>query len=109
MTTALPLPVANFFIAKNRFDIDGMLASFAESAMVRDERRTHAGRPAIRAWMEETTQKYRDTAKLMEVVGEGGSIRVAAQISGDFPGSPVTLQFRFTVAEGQITSLTIGS
>jgi hypothetical protein len=109
MTTALPLPVANFFIAKNRFDLDGMLAPFAENATVRDERRTQAGRAAIRAWMEDTTEQYHDTARLLDVAGEGDGVRVTARISGDFPGSPVTLQFRFTVAAGQITSLAISS
>jgi ketosteroid isomerase-like protein len=109
MRKELPPPLQSYFDAKNRQDIDGMLAPFAADATVRDERRTHIGHAAIRAWMEETTRKYRDTAAVSDVTAEGDGICVAAIVSGDFPGSPVTLRFVFTLEDGRIRRLEIGA
>ncbi|NEK55647.1 nuclear transport factor 2 family protein, partial [Rhizobium leguminosarum] len=37
MTIELPKPLATYFTAKNRKDINGMLSAFGEDADVRDE------------------------------------------------------------------------
>ena len=109
MSQGLPPPLQRYFAAKNREDIAEALAQFSTSATVRDEGHTHTGHPAIRAWMEETTRKYHDTAEVSDVTVDGDSVRVAALVSGDFPGSPVTLRFTFTLDAGRIASLRIGS
>lgn len=109
MSQELPPPLQRYFAAKNRQDIDGMLAPFAEGATVRDEGHSRTGHAAIRAWMEETTRKYHDTAEVSDVTREGDRVRVAALVSGDFPGSPVTLHFSFTLDRDRIGRLEIGS
>ncbi len=109
MTTELPPPLARYFAAKNRHDVDAALAPFSETASVRDEGHTYAGRAAIRAWMEETTRKYRVTAEVSEVTTDGDRTRVAAIVSGNFPGSPVTLRFTFTIDKDRIERLDIGA
>lgn len=109
MSTTLPAPLQRYFDAKNRHDIDGMLAAFGEAATVRDEARTHPGHAAIRRWLEETTRKYRPTAEVTGVTAEGAAFRVAVRVSGTFPGSPVTLSFVFTTDAERIASLEIGA
>jgi hypothetical protein len=37
MSKQLPLPLATYYEAKNQHDINGMLAPFAEDAVVKDE------------------------------------------------------------------------
>lgn len=108
MTVALPRPLTTYFDAKNRHDIDGMLAVFSPDAKVRDEGETHRGSAAIRAWMEATTRKYRVTVEVAEAAANGDAWRVAGVVSGNFPGSPATLHYDFTLASERIEKLEIG-
>jgi hypothetical protein len=98
-----------YFQAKNRKDIDAALMPFAEDAIVKDESRTHRGRDAIRAWMVETTEKYDDTAEPSGVEVENGRLKVAALVSGNFPGSPAALRFVFRLDDDCISHLEIGA
>lgn len=107
-TETLPPALERYFAAKRSEDIDAMAAPFAEDAIVHDEKRTHRGRPAIRAWIAETTAKYHDKAEVTGVETDGGKLRVAALVSGNFPGSPITLHFNFTMRDGLIAELAIG-
>ena len=109
MTIDLPRPLAAYFAAKNRHDIDAMLAPFAADSIVRDEGKTYTGRAAIKAWMEETTKKYRVTVEPAEASSKGPNWTVAGLVSGNFPGSPATLHYRFAVAEDRIAHLEIGA
>jgi ketosteroid isomerase-like protein len=103
----LPAPIAAYFAARNAFDIDRTVASFANDAVVKDENREHRGRAAIRAWVDETTQKYHAKVQPLEVRPVSDKIVVVGLVSGDFPGSPVTLDHAFVVSGDEITVLEI--
>lgn len=107
MPATLPDPLALYFAATNNHDIDAMLAPFAEDAIVKDEGQERQGRAAIRAWMEETTSKYRATAEPINIAGTDSNMIVTSRVSGTFPGSPVELRFAFTLAGGKIAHLEI--
>ena len=109
MTAELPQPLADYFAAKNRHDIDGMLVPFSSDATVLDEGETHRGSAAIRDWMEATTRKYRVTVEVADATVNGDAWRVAGIVSGNFPGSPATLHYAFTLTGGRITRLEIGA
>ena len=109
MTANLPQPLANYFAAKNRHDIDAMLAPFASDATVKDEGKTHRGLAAIRGWMEATTRKYRVSVEVADVTVNGDKWRIAGIVSGNFPGSPATLHYVFTLAGDRIMRLEIGA
>ncbi|MDX8441200.1 nuclear transport factor 2 family protein [Mesorhizobium australafricanum] len=109
MTVTLPRPLAQYFAAKNRHDIDGMLIPFASDAAVRDEGNIHQGSAAIRDWMEATTRKYRVTVEVADATANGHAWRVAGIVSGNFPGSPATLHYNFTLAGERIARLEIGA
>jgi len=98
-----------YFEAKNRKDIEAALIPFADDAVVQDESHTYRGRAAIRAWMEETRAKYDDTAEPTGVEVEDGRLKVAATVSGNFPGSPATLHFVFRLDGDCISHLEIGA
>ncbi len=108
MALNLPAPIAAYFEAKARHDIDGMVAPFAENAWVHDEHNDHRGRAAVRAWIEDTQRKYADVATPEEASEESGSVIVRALVSGTFPGSPIRLNHRFTLVDGAIAELSIG-
>jgi ketosteroid isomerase-like protein len=109
MIATLPQPLADYFAAKNRHDIDAMLIPFSPDATVRDEGRTHRGPAAIRGWMEETTRKYRVTVEVAEATANGDAWRIAGIVSGNFPGSTATLHYNFTLADNRIALLEIGA
>ncbi len=101
-------PIAAYLEANARFDAEAMLAPFAEDATVIDEKRTHEGRDALRAWIEEATIGNRAVATPLSVAPDGADRVMVAEVAGAFPGSPVTLTFRFTLAGGRIARLEIG-
>lgn len=108
MTISLSEPIRAYFDANARLDAEAMLAPFAADAVVRDERRTHRGRDAIRAWILEASLASRAVAEPRSARAEGEAEHVAARVTGAFPGSPIDLDFRFSLAGGRIAALEIG-
>lgn len=108
MTLSLPEKVAAYFAAVNRRDIDGMLACFAGDAAIRDEGEDMSGHGEIRAWIEKTTEKYGITAEVEGIEPRGDALKVAARVSGTFPGSPILLNYDFALRAGEIIRLEIG-
>ena len=106
--TTLPKPLAEYFAAANAGDADRVAACFAEGAVVRDEGGDIHGRDAIRAWAKETRRKYRYHAQVMTAEEAGDRTVVTAHLTGDFPGSPVDLHYRFKLVGPEITALEIG-
>jgi hypothetical protein len=109
MLTIRHAPLDAYFAAKNRKDIEAMLVHFTDDAVVKDEGGTHSGRAAIRSWMEETTRKYGVAVEVSGVERESDRIRVAALVSGNFPGSPATLHYAFQLKGDRISGLEIGA
>ena len=108
MSLNAPKPITDYYEAKNRHDVDAMLAPFAAEAAVKDEGKTYVGHAAIRAWMEDTTHKYRVTVEPETIDEDGERLVVRALVSGNFPGSPARLTYWFTVRAGKIAGLEIG-
>ena len=105
MSIQLPPPIARDVQLENAGDTATLATCFAPHAIVRDESRTYEGLAAITAWKAETTQKYHHTITPLEVAHQQGKTVLQAQLTGTFPGSPVTLHFDFVVEAGKILSL----
>jgi|TARA_R110001606_G_scaffold340514_1_gene488770 hypothetical protein len=101
----LPGPIAVYFDPTNS-SADKALA-FDENALVGDENRKHHGRSEIQKWMIEGKQKYRFTAEPIEIVETPDQVLVKAKVSGDFPNSPVELDYRFELVNDKIATLSI--
>ena len=104
----LPPPIAAYFAADTS-DANAVARCFNESAVVIDERREHRGRLAITRWKAEATAKYDYTSEPLAVDVSGPEVTVTARVTGDFPGSPVELQYRFTLEGALIARLEITS
>ena len=102
----LPPPIAAYFAADSS-DANAVARCFSESAVVIDERREHRGRPAITRWKAEATAKYHYTSEPLAVEASGPDVTVTARVTGDFPGSPVELRYRFTLDGTTIARLEI--
>lgn len=103
-----PKSIIEYFAAANTDDADRIAACFAEDALVRDEGRDIHGRSAVRAWAAETRRKYRFHAEILAVEAAADRIVVTAHLTGDFPGNPVDLHYRFKLAGAKIGALEIG-
>jgi len=101
-------PIATYFEADRRHDADALAAAFSDDAVVRDEGAEHAGPEAIRAWWLAAKARYRHVAEPLDATEADGTTVVRARVSGEFPGSPATLTFVFTLAGARITRLEIG-
>lgn len=103
----LPPPVAAYWTAANAGDSVAAAACFASDATVQDEGKTHCGTDAIAGWIEQTTQAAHPIVEPLRCTTKAGRLWVTGNVSGSFPGSPVELDFAFTLANGKISKLEI--
>src|ERR1700682_4222143 len=109
MTTKLPSPIATYIAAENRGDTEALGQCFTEEAVVRDEGQTIEGLAAIKQWKAETKKKYQHTVEPLASVQKDGKTIVTNRLTGNFPGSPIELEFVFTLDGHKIASLEIRS
>lgn len=105
MTLNLPASLETYFAAANTDDADRIADCFTPDAIVRDEDHHISGRAAIRAWAFESRRKYCFHAQPMSVDEGADKTVVKAHLTGDFPGNPLDLNYRFTLADGKISAL----
>jgi hypothetical protein len=109
MSAALPRPIQNYIDTSNAQNVQSILACFADDAMVRDENTTHRGKIDIERWAVETIEKYKFQFKPLSSQERGNETVVSVEVSGTFPGSPLTLDYHFAITNNKITSLIIDS
>lgn len=102
----LPEPIAAYFQADTQ-DGRAVARCFTADGVVLDEGRTHAGRAAIEAWKADASTRYTYTTQPRRLERDGRHHVVTSHVSGDFPGSPVDLRYRFTLERGKIATLEI--
>lgn len=103
----LPIPISRYFEAETIQDVEAVAEVFAMDALVKDESATHEGRTEIGAWLVAAKRKYRHVAVPLDWIETDGTVSVRARVSGQFPNSPATLQFHFTLSNDRITGLEI--
>lgn len=102
----LPAPITRYFALQTN-DSQVVARCFSEDAAVLDEGLEYQGRAAIAAWIEAAVAQYQFTAEPLSAESNGTQTTVIAQVSGNFPGSPVQLRFRFALAGDLIARLEI--
>jgi hypothetical protein len=107
MPANLPTPIATYIGAANRGEAEALAQCFAESAVVRDEGKTIEGLAAIKKWMVETKQKYQHIIEPLAATQKDGKTIVTNRLTGNFPGSPIELEFVFTLDHEKIAVLEI--
>jgi ketosteroid isomerase-like protein len=103
-------PVIQRYIdTSNAHEVKSILACFTDDAVVRDESETHRGKIDIERWLKTTIEKYKFRFEPLKVEQREAEIMVNVEISGTFPGSPIALDYHFTIVDEKITSLVIDS
>ena len=107
MSVHLPPPIDLYVEIENSGDIEALSECFAYDAIVRDEGHTYEGLAAIKEWKADTKKKYNHTVAPVEVAHRDGKTVLKAKLTGNFPGSPLTVEFSFVLEDGKIVSLEI--
>lgn len=105
----LPSPIQTYLDADKRNDGKALIRAFAPDAVVKDEGQSYAGHQAIDAWWREVKAKYQHILEPLDVAEKDDITSVRTKVTGQFPGSPITLTFAFRVKGNQITRLEIGA
>ena len=107
MTTLnLPEPIAAYFSA-DRQNPNALARCFTAQATVKDEGRTHTGLDAIKEWKAAASARFAYTTEPFALEQDSGHHVVSGRVTGNFPGSPVNLRYRFRLERGLIASLEI--
>jgi hypothetical protein len=107
--TKLTGVIAEHIAACNTFDLDAIVATFADDALVNDARREFWGTEAIRAWAAKEMVGDRVTLQVVEVREHHGVTLVRAAFDGDYDKTnlpdPLIMTNYFTVRDNKIDSM----
>lgn len=101
----LPAVVTELIKAQNNFDSTAYANCFTETAVVFDEGKTHKGRTAIKSWIDKANKEYHAVMKPLEYSATQQTLKT--EVSGTFPGSPVTMIYHYEFEAELIQSLKI--
>ena len=108
---SLPPLVAAFVEATNSVDLEQLMATFADDALVNDQLRDYWGKAAIRDWAERDIIGDRLTIAVTKIVSHYGNFILTANVDGNFDKrglpDPLVLAFYFTPHHELIVQLII--
>lgn len=106
MSLNLPKPIDTYF-AVDRGDAEAVAQCFTDNAVVKDEGQSYKGLSAIKQWKTDSSKKFTYTSTPFAAEEKDGKTIVTSRVTGNFPGSPVDLQYRFGLEGNKIASLEI--
>ncbi|MDR6159972.1 ketosteroid isomerase-like protein [Chryseobacterium sp. SLBN-27] len=101
----LPNVITELVQAQNNFDSTAYANCFTETAVVFDEGKTHNGKTEIKNWIDKANKEYQATMEPLDYSETEHTLK--AEVSGNFPGSPVILTYYYEFENGLIQSLKI--
>ena len=108
---ALPPLVAAYVEATNSFDLERLMATFAEDALVNDQLRDYWGKPTVREWAKRDIIGESLTMNVTKVINHYGNFIVTANINGNYDKrglpDPLVVAFYFTANSDLIVQLII--
>jgi ketosteroid isomerase-like protein len=107
MNNQLPKVIKDYFAAVSAHDFDAVAGYFTENGFVHDEKHNYTGRKEIRAWIENAAKKYQYSAEILDGRQKDNTVTVQARLTGNFPGSPVEVEYKFTLEGTKIFTLDI--
>jgi len=103
----LPQLVTKFVETQNTYDSKAYIQCFTETAIVHDDGKTHKGKEAIKAWIEDANERYKSVMKPINYEESASKGVLTAEVSGTFPGSPIVLKFHLGLKDGLIDSINV--
>lgn len=106
-TLTLPEPIAKYFASEH--NPDALAQCFMADAILKDDGHTYEGVDTITAFLAAASVKYKATTVPFDMQEHDGFHVVRAKVTGNFPGSPANLSYRFGLNSGLIDSLEINA
>ena len=110
-TPDLPVPVAGFVRGVNGCDLEGLLATFVDDALVNDQLYDYWGKQQLREWASNDIIRDRLTIHPVKAIRHYGQEIVTAHVGGDFDKrglpDPLVTAFYFSVFGDKIVQLII--
>ena len=107
----LPPLIAGYVEATNSFDLERLMATFAEDALVNDQLRDYWGKPAIREWAKRDIVGERLTMNVTRVIKHYGNFIIKENVDGNYDKrglpDPLVLAFYFNAKSDLIVQLII--
>lgn len=103
----LPQAITAYIDASNAQTPERIAACFHPDAKVADEAHVHEGRAQIQEWAAASCARYQATMAPLGLRMEHDAHLLRATVRGNFPGSPIDLDFRFQLRAGAIAALEI--
>lgn len=107
MNVNLPRIIQEYLDASNAHDVKAILSCFSDDALVHDEGKEFHGKKLIEDWVVKTIGKYEFQFKPLSLKTDDAKVVVSIEVSGTFPGSPVSPDYRFIIESDKIRSLAI--
>lgn len=104
-TLPLPESVAKYFASEH--NTEALAQCFTADAILKDDGHTYKGVDTITAFLAAASAKYNATTVPFDLKHNDGFHVVLAKVTGNFPGSPANLSYRFGLDHGLIDSLEI--
>jgi ketosteroid isomerase-like protein len=108
-TTQLTGVLADHISAVNAFDVDAIMSTLADDALVNDNHREFWGAEAIRAWVTKELVGDHVTLDVTEVIEHHGDTFVRAHYDGEYDKTglpdPLILTNYFSVRDNKIVRL----
>jgi hypothetical protein len=106
MDLKLPKIISDYIDATNAHNPTAILACFSAKASVRDQNQTVNGKQAIKGWIA-TVTKQDSRFEPLKMREDEEETALLVNVSGNFPGSPLMLNYQFKIKNGKISSLSI--
>jgi hypothetical protein len=111
VTTELPPLVAAYIRATNLRDLDALLATFVDDALVNDQLTDYWGKDAIAAWAARDIVGEQMSLSVVKAVQHYGHSIITAHVDGQFDKrglpNPLVLAFYFSTYDDKIVQLII--
>src|SRR4051794_38206139 len=98
MPITLPKPVEDYLTADRAKDPELFARCFAADARVHDEDNDYRGIDEIVAWKRASMAKFQYPVEPLDAAAVDDTVTLRARVSGNFPNSPVELEYTFTLA-----------
>lgn len=107
MKIQLPKLIEKYIQASNNADKESFISCFSTNAIVFDEGVKVSGHTAIEKWFIRTRNEYKFKTDPIKIKENGDLVVLTAKVSGQFPNSPVTLDYFFKIQSDKIQSLEV--
>ncbi|WP_224143222.1 nuclear transport factor 2 family protein [Leuconostoc gasicomitatum] len=107
VTTSLPEAITTYFQASNSYDSNLLAKCFAEDAILYDDGQNYHGPSAIKAHIIVANNDLLVKTDITNAIEKNSEMVIIATLSGNFDGSPVALDYYFTMKDQKIVMLKI--